>query len=63
MEQPMLKWTANVNADSQCECGQPTKQTRGVFFTGESGVARCQSQQQCHFLRMNSMFEVYCTDK
>ena len=28
-----------------------------------SGVARYQSNHQCHFWRMNSMFKVYCTDK
>ena len=25
------------------------EQTRGLFCTCESGVARCQSQHQCHF--------------
>ena len=29
----------------------------------ESGVARCQSQHQCHFWRMNLMLEVNCTGK
>ena len=28
-----------------------------------SGVARCQSQHQCHIWRMNSMLEAYCTGK
>ena len=25
-------------------------------------MARCQSQHQCHFWRINSMFEAYCTE-
>ena len=33
----------------QCEHGQPMEQTRGRLYTCESGVARCQSQHQCHF--------------
>ena len=34
------------------------KQTKGLFCTYDSGVARCQSQHkiQCHFWRMNSMY-------
>ena len=31
--------------NSQCEHGQPMEQTRGLFCTCDSGVARCQSQQ------------------
>ena len=46
-----------------CEGGQPMKQTLGLFCMSESGVARCQSQQQCHFWRMNLMFEEYCTGR
>ena len=34
-----------------------------LVCTCESGVARCQSQHQCHFRRMNSMFEVHCKGK
>ena len=37
------------------------EQTRGLFCIWDSGVARCQSQHQCHFWRMNSMLEAYCT--
>ena len=47
----------------QCEHGQPMEQIRGLFCTWDSGVARCQSQHQCHFWRINSMFEAYCMDK
>ena len=36
---------------SQLEHGQPMEQTRGIFCTCESGVARCQSEHQCHFCR------------
>ena len=43
--------------NSQCEHRQPMEQTRGLFRMCNSGVARC----QCHFWRMNSMFEAYCT--
>ena len=27
----------------------------------DSGVARCQSQYQCHIWRMNTMFDANCT--
>ena len=40
--------------DSQLE--QPMEQTRGLFCTCNSGVAYCQSQHQCHFWQMDSMF-------
>ena len=43
--------------NNQCEHGQPMEQTRGLFCMCESGVARCQSQHQCHFWQMSSMFE------
>ena len=33
--------------NSQLEHGQPMEQTRGLFSTCDSGVARCQSQHQC----------------
>ena len=33
--------------------GQPMEQTGGLFCTCDSGVARCQSQNQCHFWRMS----------
>ena len=36
------------------------EQTRVLFCTCDSEVARCQSQHQCHVLRINSMFEAYC---
>ena len=49
--------------NSQLEHGQPMKQTRGLFCTSDSGVARCQSQHQYHFWRMSSMFDAYCTGK
>ena len=32
--------------------------SRGLFCMCDSGVARCQSQHQCHFWRMNLMLEV-----
>ena len=32
------------------------EQTSSLFCTCNSCVARCQSQRQFHFLRMNSMF-------
>ena len=35
--------------NSQHEHGQPMEQTRGLFCTCDSGVARCQSQRRCHF--------------
>ena len=53
----MEKW------NSQCERGQPMEQTRGLFGTCDSGVARCQSQHHCHFWGMNFMFETYYTGK
>ena len=34
--------------NSQCEHGQPMEQTRGLFCTRDSGVARFQSQHQYH---------------
>ena len=48
---------------SQLEHGQPMGQTRGLFYTCDSGVARCQSQHQNHFWRVSSMLEAYSTDK
>ena len=38
---------------SQLDHGQPMEQTRGLFCTCDSVVARCQSQHQCHFWRMS----------
>ena len=49
--------------NSQCEHGQPMKQTRSLFCTCNSVVARCQSQHQCHIWRMNLMFKANCTGK
>ena len=49
--------------NTQCEHGQPMEQTRGLFCTCNSGVTGCQSQHQCHFGRMNSIFQAYCTGK
>ena len=49
--------------NSRFERRQLMEQTRGFFSTCESGVAPCQSQHQCHFWRMNAMFEAYCTGK
>ena len=43
--------------NSQCEHRQPLEQTRSLFCTCDSGVAHCQSQHQCHFWQINSMFE------
>ena len=34
------------------------KQTRDSLCKRKSGVARCQAQQQCHFWRINLMFEI-----
>ena len=53
---------------SQLEQGHPMAQTKCLYCTClyctcDSGVTRCQSQNQCHFWRMNSMFEAYCTGK
>ena len=45
-------WTRNAN-------GANKKLILHVY----SGVARCQSQHQCHFWRMSLIFEAYCTDK
>ena len=42
--------------NSQLEHGQPMEQTRGLFCTCDSVVARCQSQHQYHFWRMSLMF-------
>ena len=39
---------------SQCKHGEPRA---NKFCTCHSGVAGCKSQHQCHFWRMNSMFE------
>ena len=41
----MEKW------NSQREHGQPMEQTRGLFCTCDSGVARCQLQHHCHIWR------------
>ena len=57
--------------NSQLEHGQPLEQTRGLLnalvtqvrLRCDSGVARCQSQHQCHFWRIISMFEAYFTGK
>ena len=35
--------------NSQLENGQPMEQTRSLFCTCDSGVARCQSQHQYEF--------------
>ena len=35
--------------NSQLEHGHPMEQTRGLFCTCYSGVARCQSQHQYHY--------------
>ena len=45
---------------SQSEHRQPMEQTRSLFCMCDSGVAGCQSQHQCHFWWMNSMFKAYC---
>ena len=49
--------------NSQCEHGQPMEQVRDLFCKCDSDVARCQSQHQCHFWRMNLMLEAHCTGK
>ena len=41
--------------NSQLEHGQPIEQTRGLFCTCDSGVARCQSQ---HILFLANEFDV-----
>ena len=43
--------------NSQLEHGQPMEQTRGLFRTYDSGVARYQSQHQYHFWQKGSMFD------
>ena len=53
----MEKW------NSHCEQGKPMDQTKDLFCMCELGVACCQSQHQCHFWRLNSMFEAYWTGK
>ena len=50
-EQPVRTRTANI------------EQTRSLFCTCNTGVARCQSQHQLHVWRMNSMFKANCTGK
>ena len=57
MERIYSSITDSVNMDSQW-----SKQ-EGFFCTCDSGVARCQSQHQCHFRRINLMFEAYCMGK
>ena len=42
----MEKW------NSQLEHRQPMEQTRGLFCTWDSAVARCQSQHQYHLWRI-----------
>ena len=49
--------------NSQREHGQPKEQTRSLICMCDSGVARCQSQHQCHIWQMNSIFEANCTGK
>ena len=49
--------------NSQCKHRQQMEQTRSSVYMCDTGVARCQSQHQCHFWRINSMFEAYCTGK
>ena len=49
--------------NSQCEQEQPMEQRRSLFPTCDSGVACCQSQNQCHIWQMNSMLEANCTCK
>ena len=53
----MEKWK------SQLEHRQPVEQTRGLFCICDSGVVRCQSQQQRQIWRMNLMFEGNCMGK
>ena len=62
-ETGVLQLRMREKRNSQCEHGQPMEHTRGLFCTCNSGMARCQSQHQCHFWRMNAMFEAYCTGK
>ena len=49
--------------DGQLEHRQPMEQTRSLFCMCDLGVAHCQSQHQCHFWQMSSMFEEYCMGK
>ena len=42
--------------NSQLEHGQPMEQTRGLFYTCDSGVATVNQNPS-----MSSMFEGYCT--
>ena len=49
--------------NSQLEQGQPMEQTRGLLCMCDSGLARCQSQHQCHFWGMNLMSEDDCKGK
>ena len=53
----------SVKRNSQCENGQPMEQTRSLFCMCDSGVARCQSQHQCHIWQMNLMFVTNCMGK
>ena len=39
--------------NSQLEQRQPMEPIRGLFCMCDSGVARCQSQHQCNFWRIN----------
>ena len=56
-------FVGSVKRKGQCKHEQPIEQTGDLFCTCDSSVARCQSQNQCHFWQINSMFEAYCTDK
>ena len=49
--------------NSQLEHGEPIEQRRGLFYTCDSGVARCQIQHKYHFWRMSSILEMYYTGK
>ena len=49
--------------NSPCEQGQPMAQTKSCFARATRVWVACKSQHQCHFWRMNSMFEAYCTGK
>ena len=46
--------------NSPLEHWQPMEETRGLWCTCDSGVARCQSQHQCHFCQITMMLEAYC---
>ena len=52
-----------MECNSQYEHGQSLEQTRNLSCTCNSGVARCQSQHQCHIWRLNSLFEANYTGK